>query len=206
MLKGNKSHKVIAMAIVCVLAASSFAFSAFAAEADTNTNKTIDGIVSSKGASATLSDQIREGEMQEGEVQKNLPFATKINPEDGYDIRHKDAAPLNVDATMFEVPLNISDEFRTAVANGEVTPLEAEEGVSVDAIDANGNKKSVNTDIQQYAFCDHRTEDVYIQRHIAYKDGSCRVELYSGVRCNKCGTVWVHDLLSVTSFPQCPHR
>lgn len=201
MLNGNKSKKLIAAALVCVLSVSSFALSAFAAEAHNDTPQLIDGIVTGKDAPATSSD-----ELFTGETQTNIPFAQSINPSDGYDLKGKEentfADVLN--ATM-NTPLDIPEEFRQAVANGEVNPLQAEDGVAVEAIDAKGVKMNVNTDAEQYAYCDHRTEDVYVQRHLKYTNGSCKVETYSGVRCTKCAKVWVHDLLSSTTFPQCPH-
>ena len=201
MLNGNKSKKLIATALVCVLGASSFALFAFAAEVQSDTPQTINGIVAGKDVSTTSSD-----ELLTGETQTDIPFAQSINPNNGYDLKGKEENSFaDMLTTTMNAPIEIPDEFRQSVANGEVTPLQAEDGVSVEAIDANGVKMSVNTDAEQYAFCDHRTEDVYVQRHLKYTDGSCKVELYSGVRCTKCAKVWVHDLLSTTTFPQCPH-
>ena len=201
MLNGNKSKKLIATALVCVLGASSFALSAFAAEVQSDTPQAINGIVAGKDVSTTSSD-----ELLTGETQTDIPFAQSINPNNGYDLKGKEENSFaDMLTTTMNAPLEIPDEFRQSVANGEVTPLQAEDGVAVEALDANGVKMSVNTDAEQYAFCDHRTEDVYVQRHLKYTNGSCKVELYSGVRCTKCAKVWVHDLLSTTTFPQCPH-
>ena len=58
MLNGNKSKRLIAVALVCVLGAGSFALSAFAAEAHSDTPQTIDGIVAGKDAPATSSDEL----------------------------------------------------------------------------------------------------------------------------------------------------
>ena len=46
--------------------------------------------------------------------------------------------------SMSKVPLEIPDEFRQAVANGEVTPLQPE----VEIFDANGVKVSVNANTE----------------------------------------------------------
>lgn len=137
MLNGNKSKKLIAVALVCVLGASSLAMSAVAADAHSDTPQTIDGIVVSKDAPATSSD-----ELLTGETQTDIPFAQSINPNDGYDLKAKEKVSFSDMITSF--PLEIPDEFRQAVENGEVEPLQPEDGVEVEVFDANGVKVSVN--------------------------------------------------------------
>ena len=51
--------------------------------------------------------------------------------------------------SMSKVPLEIPDEFRQAVANGEVAPLQPEDGVEVEIFDANGVKVSLNANMEQ---------------------------------------------------------
>lgn len=137
MLNGNKSKKLIAVALVCVLGASSLAMSAVAADAHSDTPQTIDGIVVGKDAPATSSD-----ELLTGETQTDIPFAQSINPNDGYDLKAKEKVSFSDMITSF--PLEIPDEFRQAVENGEVEPLQPEDGVEVEVFDANGVKVSVN--------------------------------------------------------------
>lgn len=145
MLNGNKSKKLIATALVCVLGASSFALSAFAAEAQSNTPQTINGIVAGKDVSTTSSD-----ELLTGETQTDIPFAQSINPNDGYDLKAKEEVSFSdMITSMSKVPLEIPDEFRQAVANGEVTPLQPEDGVEVEIFDANGVKVSLNANMEQ---------------------------------------------------------
>ena len=144
MLNGNKSKKLIVAALVCVLGASSLALSAFAAEAHSDTPQTIDGIVAGKDAPATSSD-----ELLTGETQTDIPFAQSINPNDGYDLKAKEEVSFSdMITSMSKVPLEIPDEFRQAVANGEVTPLQPEDGVEVEIFDANGVKVSVNANME----------------------------------------------------------
>ena len=145
MLNGNKSKRLIAVALVCVLGAGSFALSAFAAEAHSVTPQTIDGIVAGKEAPATSSD-----ELLTGETQTDIPFAQSINPNDGYDLKAKEEVSFSdMITSMSKVPLEIPDEFRQAVANGEVTPLQPEDGVEVEIFDANGVKVSLNANMEQ---------------------------------------------------------
>lgn len=145
MLNGNKSKKLIATALVCVLGASSLALSAFAAEVNSDTPQTIDGIVAGKNAPITSSD-----ELLTGETQTDIPFAQSINPNAGYDLKAKeDVSFSNMINTISKVPLEIPDEFRQAVANGEITPLQPEDGVEVEVFDANGVKVSVNVNTEQ---------------------------------------------------------
>lgn len=128
MLKGNKSRKVITAAIICVLTASSFALSAFAAENQKNTPRTIDGIVADKNGSTASSDQIFTGE-----VQKDIPFAETIDPDEGWNIENKGAENgQDFDPAQIDLPpLNIPDDFKEAVMRGEVEPFELGEGVTV---------------------------------------------------------------------------
>ena len=144
MLNGNKSKKLIAVALVCVLGASSLALSAFAAEVHSNPPQKIDGIVAGKDVPDTSSD-----ELMTGEIQTDIPFAQRINPNDGYELKTKDSASFSdmIDS-ISEIPLEIPDEFRQAVARGEVTPLQSEEGVDVEIFDANGVKMNVNTNME----------------------------------------------------------
>lgn len=145
MLNGNKSKKLIATALVCVLGASSLALSAFAAEVNSDTPQTIDGIVAGKNAPITSSDELRTGE-----TQTDIPFAQSINPNAGYDLKAKeDVSFSNMINTISKVPFEIPDEFRQAVANGEITPLQPEDGVEVEVFDANGVKVSVNVNTEQ---------------------------------------------------------
>lgn len=144
MLNGNKSKKLIAVALVCVLGAGSFALSAFAAEAHSDTPQTIDGIVAGKDAPTTSSD-----ELFTGETETDIPFAQSINPNDGFDLKAKEKVSFSDMLTsVSKVPLEIPDEFRQAVANGEVTPLQPEDGVEVEIFDANGVKISINTNTE----------------------------------------------------------
>lgn len=145
MLNGNKSKKLIVAALVCVLGASSFALSAFAAEAHRDTPQTIDGIVAGKDTPATSSD-----ELLTGETQTDIPFAQSINPNDGYDLKAKEEVSFaDMITSMSKVPLEIPDEFRQAVASGEVTPLQPEDGVEVEIFDAHGVKVSLNANMEQ---------------------------------------------------------
>ncbi len=85
MLNGNKSQKVIAFAIVGVLAASSFALSAFAAENQAPATSTIDGIVTEKSQSIPSNKELS------GEVQTDIPFAETIDPSDCWKIECKES-------------------------------------------------------------------------------------------------------------------
>lgn len=83
MLNGNKSQKVIAAAIVCVLAAGSFALSAFAAENQEPIVDTVDSIVTDKEGVAPSSKPFTR------EVKKDIPVAETIDPEDGLDTENE---------------------------------------------------------------------------------------------------------------------
>lgn len=125
MIKGNKSQKIVATAIVCVLAVSSFGLSTFAAENHENNTNKISGIVAAKDDAIISSDKIFNGE-----VQNNISFAEKINPDDGWNIENKDNK--NFDTTQTNLPpLNIPDDFREDVMQGKVEPFEIGEGVTV---------------------------------------------------------------------------
>lgn len=132
MLKESKSRKAIAAAIVCVLTVSSFALSAFAAGNQKETPRTIDGIVADKDSTTASSDMTLNGN-----VQKDIPFAEKIDPNDDWNIESKgDENNRNVDPTQIDLPpLNIPEDFREAVMRGEVEPFEVSEGVTVFAVE-----------------------------------------------------------------------
>lgn len=128
MLKENKSRKLVAVAVACVLAASSFALSAFAAEKQKDTPRTIDGIVANKNETTPSNDK-----MFEGKVQKELPFAEKIDPNDGWTVENKGTEESsNFDPAQVNLPpLNIPDDFKEAVMRGEVEPFELDDSVTV---------------------------------------------------------------------------
>lgn len=128
MLKENKSRKLVAVAVACVLATSSFALSAFAAEKQKDTPRTIDGIVANKNETTPSNDK-----MFEGKVQKELPFAEKIDPNDGWTVENKGAEESsNFDPAQVNLPpLNIPDDFKEAVMRGEVEPFELDDSVTV---------------------------------------------------------------------------
>lgn len=145
MLNGNKSRNFIAAALVCVLGVSSFALSAFAAETQSDTPQTINGIIAGKDESSASGD-----ELFTGDEQRDIPFAQSINPNNGYDLKSKEENSFaDMFTSMSKIPLDIPDEFRQAVANGEVTPLQPEDGVEVEIFDANGVKMSVTTNMEQ---------------------------------------------------------
>ena len=145
MLNGNKSRNFIAAALVCVLGVSSFALSAFAAETQSDTPQTINGIIAGKDESSASGN-----ELFTGDEQTDIPFAQSINPNNGYDLKSKEENSFaDMFTSMSKIPLDIPDEFRQAVANGEVTPLQPEDGVEVEIFDANGVKMSVTTNIEQ---------------------------------------------------------
>ena len=134
------------------------------------------------------------------EANNDIPIVQAINANDVMSIENKDTA-----VKTQEQVLQIPDEFREAVKNREVAALTAKGDGKISTVDAKGNTKYVNTDISQYAYCDHKTEDVYVYKHTSYSDGSCEVEKWSGIRCTKCGKAWEYDLLSTTTYPSCPH-
>lgn len=146
MLKGNKSRKAIATAIVCVLTVSSFALSAFAAENQKDAPRTIDGIVADKATTNASSDKTLNGE-----VQKDIPFAEKIDPNDGWNIENKGDENNRVfDPAQIDLPpLNISDDFREAVMRGEVEPFEVGEGVTVFTATQNEDKLYEQKDLDK---------------------------------------------------------
>ena len=89
-------------------------------------------------------------ELLTGETQTDIPFAQSINPNDGYDLKAKEEVSFSdMITSMSKVPLEIPDEFRQAVANGEVAPLQPEDGVEVEIFDANGVKVSLNANMEQ---------------------------------------------------------
>lgn len=117
MLNGNKSGKVVTTAIICGLVVSCLAVSAFAAERHSEMPKTIDGIVAEKDASNASADQLIPGK-----IQKDLPFAEEIDPNDGWNIESKGAENnKSFDPVQIHLPpLNIPDDFKEAVLRGEV--------------------------------------------------------------------------------------
>ncbi len=127
MLNGKKSQKIITTAIVCVLAASSFALSAFAAETSDKLQN-IDGVVYTKDVYNDSNNASFSGE-----VQKNIPFAQKIELDDIWDIEVKyNENSKNFDPAQNNFPpLNIPSEFKEAVMRGEVKPMEVGEGVTI---------------------------------------------------------------------------
>lgn len=38
-----------------------------------------------------------------------------------------------------------------------------------------------------------------------YSDGSCKTTSYDALRCSKCGTIWLLDVIGTTTYRVCPH-
>lgn len=128
MLNGSKSKKLVTTAVVCVFAASCFTLSAFAAQTQKNVPSPVDGMVTDKNDPSFDFPQMLTGEMK-----KEIPFAEKINPDDGWNVnaKGKDIGQSLVTGREDLPPLNIPDEFRQAVMRGEVEPFSLDDDVTV---------------------------------------------------------------------------
>lgn len=70
---------------------------------------------------------------------KDIPFAEKIDPKDGWEIENKGMA--GIEDVSQKPPLMIPQDFRQAVLRGEVEPFTLKEGETAEIIDAEGNRE-----------------------------------------------------------------
>ncbi len=59
--------------------------------------------------------------------------------------------------------------------------------------------------VEPHAICTHNYVSGTFTQHSKYTDGSCKVDYYSGQRCNKCGHCIYGDHISTTTYDVCPH-
>lgn len=60
-------------------------------------------------------------------------------------------------------------------------------------------------DVQAKANCSHVYTPGTFSAHGKYTDGSCKTTSYDALRCSKCGTVWLLDVIGTTTNRVCPH-
>lgn len=53
---------------------------------------------------------------------------------------------------------------------------------------------------------EHKVVSGIVQIHIKNEDGSCRIEIYEGTRCQKCGVGWKGEFLYKFEMLCCPHE
>lgn len=58
---------------------------------------------------------------------------------------------------------------------------------------------------EPYAICTHNYVSGTFIQHNKYQDGSCKVDYYSGQRCDKCGHCIYGNHISTTTYDVCPH-
>lgn len=72
-------------------------------------------------------------------------------------------------------------------------------------VDEDGNVYPVS-EISPQVFCiSHRKVDGYYQTHVADGKGGCTVKTYKSVKCVICDTIWLGDLIDISTYAKCPH-
>lgn len=63
--------------------------------------------------------------------------------------------------------------------------------------------EEINIEIQ--VICNHNYIATTFNKHSKKSDGSCKLEIYDGKRCTKCGKVVFGELVNSISYQKCPH-
>lgn len=72
-------------------------------------------------------------------------------------------------------------------------------------VDGDGNVYPVS-EISARVFCPgHEKVNGYFQTHVSDGKGGCTVKTYEGVKCVICDTIWLGDLIRITTYAKCPH-
>lgn len=58
---------------------------------------------------------------------------------------------------------------------------------------------------QVYRSCSHTYVSGVIEQHVKNSNGGCRVDVYSGKRCSKCGYTVYEDYIKSVTYGVCPH-
>ena len=51
----------------------------------------------------------------------------------------------------------------------------------------------------------HNIEDIILEKHEKFSDGSCKTTYYKGRECTVCGQTWRGDVIGETTLVKCPH-
>lgn len=130
--------------------------------------------------------------------QSNAPFS--INNEGVCDLHEHDV----------EIDIQKAIENIAAGLIKSLTTRTLPEGMSNDALmdftDVNGNIENVTLQsIATYANCAHVYTPGTFTGHAKFTDGSCSSTSYDALRCYKCNTVWLLDVIGSSTYRVCPH-
>ncbi|MEG6613326.1 M56 family metallopeptidase [Pseudoclostridium thermosuccinogenes] len=111
-------------------------------------------------------------------------------------------------AVDFDLEKAIAD-----IKSGAVKPLSKDnlpDGISKDDVikftDQNGKKSDVNLNgFSIHVNCAHVYTPGILVVNAKASDGSCTYTTFDAIRCHKCNTIWVLDLISTTTYRVCPH-
>lgn len=100
-----------------------------------------------------------------------------------------------------------------AIESGAIAPLaldnlpvEADVDSAFAFTDEDGTENIVSlSETSVYSNCAHKYDAGVVTIHDKYADGSCVTVSYDGMRCGKCNTIWLLDVIGSSSYRVCPH-
>lgn len=155
------------------------------------------------------------------EKEENVRFAEKITDFDDKDVQFtvnpSAASFASYKGTVINEQENAADfDAEKAIADieaGIIKPLTMSNlpnGIAKDAAlkfvgqDTKTFEVNLNS-ISVHANCAHEYTPGVLGVHSKSSDGSCTYATYDAIRCYKCNTIWVLDLISSTDYRVCPH-
>lgn len=113
-----------------------------------------------------------------------------------------------VDNTTAEVAVAVADGDNcwafSEAATGYDGPVE-EIVYDEQFIDEAGQIYPAGNQSQRVICFKHNIVSGYFQNHLKDDNGGCTVRTYESTRCTKCNTIWIGDLVSTTTYVNCPH-
>lgn len=77
---------------------------------------------------------------------------------------------------------------------------------AMDFEDTKGSSSHVElNEISTLANCSHVYTPGVFSSHAKYTDGSCSTDSYDALRCYKCNTIWVLEIIGTSTYRVCPH-
>lgn len=85
-------------------------------------------------------------------------------------------------------------------------PAEADMDSVFTYADTEGAEEDVVlSELSAYSNCAHNYQAGVLTGHKKNDDGSCDVVSYDSIRCDKCKTIWVLDVIGSAHYRVCPH-
>ena len=125
----------------------------------------------------------------------------QINPGIGVKTLKISGSNINLEKAIKDI-----EDGRIKPLSSSNVPEDILSNSKLDFTNVDGESTDIELkDTKTKANCSHAYTPGTFSAHGKYSDGSCQTTSYDALRCSKCGTIWLLDVIGTTTYRVCPH-